>query len=363
LGLTIHPYFPIRARNISQKADTLDIIEKLQKLAIRNKGVGADDALRLFEEGAARPFRVMAAAAEIRRHFKGDAISLCAITNAKSGKCPENCKFCAQSAHYATDVESYPLKKAKEIIEEAESAGRAGAEMFGIVTSGKRIRAKKEWAEIIKSIRGINGLGMKACASLGIIDKETALTLGDAGLYRYHHNLETSRSFFPEICTTHAYDEDVETVRAARTAGLSVCCGGLIGLGEGIRHRIELALTLRELNVDSIPVNILNPIKGTPLGRTPPLAPMEILLTIAVFRFLLPDKDIRLCGGKEKNLRQLLPLGLVAGANSLMTGNYLTTMGRDAGLDLEMIKDMGLKATREPAPVCACAAVKKRKRF
>jgi len=235
--------------------------------------------------------------------------------------------------------------------------------MFGIVTSGKRIRAKKEWAEIIKAIRGISELGMKACASLGIIDEETARTLRDAGLYRYHHNLETSRSFFPEICTTHAYDEDVETIRAARAAGLSVCCGGLIGLGEGIRHRIELALTLRELNVDSIPLNILNPIKGTPLGLTPPLPPLEILLTIAVFRFLLPDKDIKLCGGKEKNLRQLLPLGLVAGANSLMTGNYLTTLGRDAGLDLEMIKDMGLKATRQPAPVCACAAGTKRKRF
>ena len=363
MGLTIHPDFPIRTRNVFQKADTLDIIEKLKKLATRNKGVGADDALRLFEEGAARPFRVMATAAEIRRHFKGNAISLCSIVNAKSGKCPENCKFCAQSAHYATDVKSYPLKKAQEIIEEAESAGRAGAEMFGIVTSGKRIRAKKEWAEIIKAIRGISELGMKACASLGIIDEETARTLRDAGLYRYHHNLETSRSFFPEICTTHAYDEDVETIRAARAVGLSVCCGGLIGLGEGIRHRIELALTLRELNVDSIPLNILNPIKGTPLGRTPPLPPLEILLTIAVFRFLLPDKDIKLCGGKEKNLRQLLPLGLVAGANSLMTGNYLTTLGRDAGLDLEMIKDMGLKTTRQPAPVCACTAGKKRKRY
>lgn len=340
----------------------MDIIEKLQRLATRSKGIGADDALRLFEEGAGRPFRVMAAAAEIRRHFKGDAISLCSIINAKSGKCPENCKFCAQSAHYATDVESYPLKKAQEVIEGAESAGRAGAEMFGIVTSGKRIKAKKEWTEIVRAIRGINALGMKACASLGIIDEEKARTLRDAGLYRYHHNLETSRSFFPEICTTHAYDEDVETIRAARAAGLSVCCGGLIGLGEGIRHRIELALTLRELNVDSIPVNILNPIKGTPLGRTPLLPPLEILLTIAVFRFLLPDKDIRLCGGKEKNLRQLLPLGLVAGANSLMTGHYLTTRGREAGMDMEMIKDMGLKATRQPAPVCACTAGKKRSR-
>ena len=282
------------------------------------------------------------------------------IAQMMGGKCPENCKFCAQSAHCAVEVESYPLKKASEIIEEAEAAGRAGAEMFGIVTSGKRIKTKKEWAEIIKAIRGISALGMKACASLGMIDEEKARTLKDAGLYRYHHNLETSRTFFPEICTTHAYDEDVETIRAASAAGLSVCCGGLIGMGESIRHRIELALTLRELKVDSIPVNILNPIKGTPLERTPPLPPLEILMTIAVFRFLLPDRDIKICGGKEKNLRQLLPLALVAGANSLMTGNYLTTPGRDAALDLEMIKDLGLRATREPQPVCSCTSGKKR---
>ncbi len=231
--------------------------------------------------------------------------------------------------------------------------------MFGIVTSGKRVKTKKEWAEIFKAVQGINKLGMKACASLGMIDREKAAALKAAGLYRYHHNLETSRSFFKEICTTHAYDEDVETVRAARAAGLSVCCGGLIGLGESIRHRIELALTLRDLGVDSVPVNILNPIKGTPLSRTPPLPPLEILMTIAVFRFLLPDRDIKLCGGKEKNLRQLLPLGLVAGANSFMTGNYLTTLGRDTRLDLEMIQDLGLQATREALPVCSCMSGKK----
>lgn len=339
----------------------MDIIEKLQRQVTRRKDIGADDALRLYEEGAARPFRIMTAAAEIRWHFKGDEISLCGIVNAKSGKCPENCTFCAQSAHHAAEVESYPLKKAAEIITEAEAAGRAGAEMFGIVTSGKRIRAKKEWAEIIKAIRGINALGMKSCASLGMIDEETARTLKDAGLYRYHHNLETSRSFFPEICTTHAYDEDVETIRAARAAGLSVCGGGIIGLGEGIRQRIELALALRELNVESVPVNILNPIKGTPLSQAPPLPPLEILMTIAVFRFLLPDRDIKLCGGKEKNLRQLLPLAIVAGANSLMTGNYLTTRGRAAGLDIEMIKDLGLRATREPAPACSCSVGNKRR--
>lgn len=337
----------------------MDIIDKIQRNAIRSRDIKGDDALRLFEEGAARPFRVMAAASEIRRHFKGDEIGLCGIINAKSGRCPEDCQFCAQSVHYSTAAQSYPLKKASEIIKAAEAACRTGVEMFGIVTSGKRIRAKREWEEIYKAIRGINDLGMKACASLGIIDDEKARTLKDAGLYRYHHNLETSRNFFTNVCTTHAYDEDVETVRTVLGAGLSVCCGGIIGLGEGIQHRIELALLLRELNVDSVPINILNPIRGTPLSRTQPLRPVEILMTIAAFRFLLPDKDIRLCGGKEKNLRQLLPLALVAGASSLMTGDYLTTPGRDAGLDFEMIKDLGLRATREPEPVCLCSVGKK----
>lgn len=338
----------------------MDNIDKLQKQAIKRKGLGADEALGLFIEGSVRPFRVMAAASEIREHFKGREISLCGIVNAKSGKCSEDCAFCAQSSHYKTAADIYPLKTAARIIEEAQEAGRGGAEMFGIVTSGKGIKAKKEWSEIFKAIEGIRALGMKPCGSLGIIDAARAQELKDAGLYRYHHNLETSRSYFPNICTTHDYDEDVETVRTAKAAGLSVCSGGLLGLGEGISHRIEMAQTLRELNVDSVPLNILTPIKGTPLGRNLPLPPLEILMTIAVYRFILPDKDIKLCGGKEKNLRQLLPLSIVAGANSLMTGNYLTTTGRDSVLDQEMITDLGLKATREAQPLCSCAAKSRR---
>lgn len=331
----------------------MDVIDRLQKRAIRKGDLGAEEGLTLFEEGMGRPFRLMAAAGEIRRHFKGDSVILCGITNAKSGRCPEDCAFCAQSSRYETGAESYPLKKPSRIIAEAEEARRAGAEMFSIVTSGKRIRSAREWAEIRKSVGGINGLGMLSCASLGLLDDGQARGLKEAGLHRYHHNLETSRSFFPKICTTHDYEEDVETIRTAKQAGLSVCSGALIGLGEGVTHRVELALTLRELDVDSVPVNILHPVKGTPLGESRPLPPLEILVTISVFRFLLPDRDLKLCGGKEKNLRQLLPLGLVAGCNSLMTGNYLTTGGRASSLDHEMIADLGLRPTREQ-DLCRC---------
>jgi biotin synthase len=317
-------------------------IEATKERVLRRQALDLDDAAELYERGKKAPHYLLAAASDIRERFKGRTISLCGIVNAKSGRCSENCKFCAQSSHYKTGAPSYPLKAAAEIIEEAGKAAESGAHYFGIVTSGKKISGRKEWAAIHEAIEGINQLGLKSCASLGVIDRKKALELKEAGLYRYHHNLETSRSFFTHICTTHDYEEDMDAVRAAKEAGLSTCCGGLFGLGEDIRHRMELAFTLRELDVDSVPINVLNPIPGTPLETAAPLPPMEILITIAIFRFILPEKDIKLCGGKEKNLRQLLPLGIMAGCNSLMTGNYLTTLGRNTALDLELIRDLGL---------------------
>jgi biotin synthase len=317
----------------------------LKKKAIAARGLGEKDALELYKQGIKNLFALVSAASEIREHYKGKTISLCAIINAKSGRCAEDCAFCAQSAHHHTDAPVYPLVSADEMIENARKARQDGAHMFGIVTSGTEIGSDGEWNEILRAVGEIKRSGIKPCASLGMLSKPQAQELKKAGLYRYHHNLETSRTFFRSICSTHDYEEDIQTVRAAKEAGLSTCSGGIIGLGEQMEHRIELARTLKELDVDSIPLNILNPIPGTPLANTAPLHPLEILMTVALFRFILPDKDIKLCGGKERNLRQLLPLGLVAGCNSLMTGNYLTTTGRDTQLDLEMIRDLGLVAT------------------
>jgi biotin synthase len=332
----------------------MNLIEKLKnKIIEKRTPVSSAEALELFIEASGRPWSILSAASEIREHFKGKEIILCGITNAKSGRCPEDCSFCAQSAHYKTNAPSYPMRTAKQIIDDADQAARNGAEFFGIVTSGKHLNTKKEWTEILKAIKGVRGTGLFPCASLGFIDKEKATALKAAGLFRYHHNLETARSFFQNVCSTHDYEEDIETIRIAKATGLSVCAGALIGMGENISHRIELAETLRELNVDSVPVNILNPVKGTPLSHMRGLPPMEILMTIAIFRFMLPDKDIKLCGGKEKNLRQLLPLGIVAGANSLMTGNYLTTTGRNSALDHEMIFDLGLRPSQNLI-TCKC---------
>jgi len=321
-------------------------IKRLTKKAMDRRGINEADAKKLYEIGIAKPFLLIAHANEVREHFKGKAINLCSIVNAKSGVCPENCRFCAQSAHYRTDAPIYPLITTGEIVEQARIAGEAGAHLFSIVTSGTRVSDDKEWQVIYGAVEGINSLGIRPCASLGMLDEAMADGLARAGLFRYHHNLETARSYFDNICTTHNYEEDIDTLRIAKNAGLSVCSGGIIGLGENMMHRIELAMTLKEAGVDSVPLNILNPIGGTPLQNAPALTPIEILLTVAIFRVILPDKDIRLCGGKEKNLRQLLPLSIIAGCNSLMTGNYLTTLGRDTAQDIEMIRDLGLETAR-----------------
>ncbi len=323
------------------------LFDTLADKAINTGSVTENDALELYTEGQKDVFGLLARASRIRYHFKNNLINLCGIINAKSGVCPENCRFCAQSAHHHTDAPVYPLVSAEEIAQKGHIARDNGVHMFSIVTSGTRIETDDEWKVIYRAIELLNEMGIKPCASLGMLDETTARNLKSAGLYRYHHNLETSRSFFDNICSTHEYAEDTGTVRIAREAGLTVCSGGIIGLGEKMEHRIEMAMTLRELDVDSVPINILNAIPGTPLENIDSLTPIEILLTVALYRFILPDKDIKLCGGKEKNLRQLLPLAVVAGCNSLMTGNYLTTLGRDTPADLEMIRDLGMEAKFE----------------
>jgi biotin synthase len=307
--------------------------------------VAADDALRLAAAAGSDLHLLFAEASRIREHFKKSSASLCSIINAKSGRCPENCAFCAQSAAHKTDAQVYPLVDEEEIVRCAKSAEQNGARCYGIITSGTGIKPGKELEIICRSLRRIQSeTSIDPSCSLGILGEDTARLLKEAGMVTYHHNLETSRSFFPNICTTHDYEEDVETVRAVKRVGLKACCGGIFGLGENFSHRVEMAETLRELDVDTVPINFLNPVEGTRLAKANFLTPMECLKIIAIYRFMLPDKSLTVCGGREKNLRELQSWIFLAGASGMMTGNYLTTPGRKPEQDHQMLTDLGMTA-------------------
>ncbi len=235
----------------------------------------------------------MAGAQHIRERFFSNNVHLCSITNAKSGHCSEDCCFCAQSVHYDTSAPVYPLKNAEELLEAALSADRNGHACYSIVTSGARIEPGEEFEQIETALRMISArTQLSPSVSIGAIDLETAKRLVAAGCVTYHHNLETARSFYPNICTTHSYEEDIATVRNAKEAGLRVCSGGIFGLGESLEQRMELGLTLRDLNVDSVPINFLNPIPGTPLEGQNLLTPLDCLRVICLFRYLLPEKRL-----------------------------------------------------------------------
>jgi biotin synthase len=285
------------------------------------------------------------AASRVKEYFVGSTVSLCSIINAKSGRCPENCAFCAQSAHHCTDVPVYDLVDEESLVAGAREAEKNGSVCYGIVTSGTTIRAGEELERICTALRRIRReTGIVPSCSLGIVDDATANALFAAGAGTYHHNLETARSFFPQICTTHDYEEDVATVRAVKRAGMAVCSGGIFGMGETPAQRVEMALTLRELAVDSVPMNFLNPIEGTRLAGANHITPMECLATIAVYRLLMPAKKITICGGREKNLRDLQSWMFFAGASGTMIGNYLTTTGRNTADDWQMLNDLELSA-------------------
>ena len=319
-------------------------LQELTDGVIKGYTVTGDEALRIFSLKTQEEIvMLMAHATVLRNLFKGLQIDLCGVVNAKSGRCAEDCIFCAQSAHHKTDVKTYPLLDVDELVRSAGEAFSSGAHRFGLVTSGKGITSKAELDTLCQALEQIaQKTDLTPCASLGVLNHEQLKVLSAAGLKRYHHNLETAESFFPKICSTHSYQERLKTVRAAQEAGLEVCSGALFGLGETEEQRIELAFALRELNVDSIPLNFLNPVSGTPLEHYPVLGPLEILKIIALFRFVLPEKDIRVCGGREVGLRTLQPLMYVAGANGTMVGNYLTTSGRNPAVDIQEIYDLGL---------------------
>lgn len=285
---------------------------------------------------------LLAAGAEISEKFFNGKVEFCSIINARSGACSEDCSFCAQSVHNQAEVDVYSLKTGDKILERAKRMEEKGASHFGLVTSGPRAE-KEEFIKILEILGEIKvSTDLKVCASLGLLEQERAEKLVEVGLDRYNHNLETSQSYFPSVCSTHSYSERVETIRNVSQAGIEVCSGGILGLGEDMKDRIELAFTLRELEVDTVALNILNPVPGTPLSGNS-IPPLEALKTISLFRFIFPETPIKVCGGRETGLRDLQPLAFLGGATGMLMGDYLTTEGRSCREDIQMVEDLGLE--------------------
>ena len=286
---------------------------------------------------------LMAGADRLRRNFRGDEIEACAISNVRSGNCSENCSFCSQSGHHKTSAPKYDYISKEELVTQANQARSWGVSDFGVVSKGWGVRTAKEREKLREYFATLDQQSdIGRCASLGALDRESAQMLKEMGLENYHHNLETAASYFDQVCTTHTYQENIDTIRHATEAGLRVCAGGIIGMGESLDQRIELAETLRELGVESVPLNFLNAIEGTPFADRPPMQPLEILHMIAVFRYMLPRAEIRIAGGRHF-LHDLQAMIFFAGASGIMIGNYLTTQGRRVEDDLRMLQDLKLK--------------------
>lgn len=306
------------------------------------KGIGRREALELLELEGPAVLELFARANRVRHERRGDAVALCSIVNARSGHCGEDCAFCAQSGRARTAIARYPLLAADRIVAAARAAAAYGAGCFSIVTSGRRL-GPRELAAVARAVERIaRELPVRPSASLGLLGVAELRTLRDAGLRRYHHNLETAASHFPAVCGTRRWTDGLRPIEAARRVGLSTCCGGILGLGESPAQRVELLAALRDLAVDSVPLNFLHAIPGTRLEAQPPLPPLAALKAVAVARLMMPDVELRVCGGRDHVLGDLQSWIFAAGADGLMVGGYLTTPGRSVAADLRMIRDAGL---------------------
>lgn len=318
------------------------MIKTIEEKVLNDNRISREEAKFIAALSGRAIFDLFAAANRIREHFRDNSVDLCAIINAKSGACPEDCSYCAQSAKSSAEIRNFQLAEKKTIIEKAKEAKDGGAKRFCIVTSGKKASAT-DLAKIAEMLSAVRKLGLLPCATLGLLSGEELMRLRDAGLERYHNNLETSERFFSEICTTHTYQDKLETIQEVKSSGLSLCSGGIFGLGETWEDRIDMALALRDINPDSVPINFLTPIKGTRLGINELLRPFEALQIISLYRFILPDKEIRICGGRIQTLGEFNSFVFFAGADGLLTGNYLTTLGRNFEDDLQLINQFGLE--------------------
>ncbi|MCD7981464.1 MAG: biotin synthase BioB [Clostridiales bacterium] len=285
----------------------------------------------------------------IRAHFRGDRVDLCTIINGRSGHCSEDCKYCAQSGHNHTGIEEYEFLSTEQIVREALANERGGVDRFSIVTAG-RCLSDSDFEKAIDAYRAMSRqCKLELCASHGLLTADQLRRLREAGVTGYHANIETSRRFFPYICTTHTYDDRIDTIRRAQEAGLRVCSGGIIGMGETWEDRLDMAVSLSELHVMSIPINALNPIPGTPLAGRERLEEKDILRTIAFFRYLNPEADIRLAAGRAL-LTESGKEAFSGGASATITGNMLTTTGSDICSDRRMLTAIGRRIAPGTVP-------------
>lgn len=318
------------------------MIETLKKKIIEEKySITKEEAIALFDQ----PLEELAKAAnEIRIACAPKSTSVCSIISAKQGKCSENCKYCAQSAHWETGCSCHAMISPEDAVPQCRKAIENRVSRLSLVTSGRGLKGNEfnQALECFREIKKATDGKLLLCASHGILSYDQMLQLKEAGVVRYHHNIETSRNHYAKICTTHTFEDRIETIKNAKKAGLEICCGGIIGMGESLEDRIDFAFTIKELDVQSVPVNILNPIPGTPLENLSPLSKEEILKSIAIFRFIMPSQFIRCAAGRKalgKNGRD----AFLSGANALISGDFLTVEGSTNTEDIEMLEELGLK--------------------
>jgi biotin synthase len=319
-------------------------IKQAMDRVLSGKDISFEDAQRLLYSDDM--YTLARCSNIITRRFNGDVVDVETLINAKSGTCPEDCSFCAQSSWYNTNINKYSLLPQEIILERAHKAKESGANSFCLVCA-YRSAPEKEFDQICKTIIEIKKKVMiDVNVSLGFMTRERVRRLKSLGVKRYNHNLETSESYFSQICNTHDFYDRVSTAKIVKEEGLELCCGGIIGMGESARQRLELAFSIKSLEPDEVPINILIARKGTPLENLNPMDPMDAIKSIAVWRFIMPRTILKIAGGREVHLKDKERIALKAGANGIITGGYLTTGGNDSDRDIAMIKEIGLQATQ-----------------
>lgn len=311
----------------------------MKKKIIEGYRLSYIEAVKMLDEYS--DAELFSLADDLRNHFQGKKISTCMIMNAKSGACTENCKWCSQSKFHNTGISVYPLVNLDDAVRDAQNAESNGVERFGLVTSGRSV-SQREVDQLVHIYQGLKKATprLNLCSSLGLISKDKLQKLYDAGVRRYHCNIETAPSYFEKLCTTHTVEEKVETIKAAQEVGMSICSGGIIGMGETMEQRVEMAVLLQQLNVDSIPVNLLQPIPNTPLEGVSPLGDNEILRSFAMFKIVNPQADVRLAGGRVR-IKHIQEEALKSGISGALVGDMLTTIGSKVKEDFAVFDKLG----------------------